>query len=103
MGGFLPADGALAVGRTFGDGERLADLRLGETQREALQLEGLGELVDLVEVDSFRQLVAVGAGGVGWGESGVRQFLHFFESFLLKFSRIFLKVFHKIFLLKFFL
>lgn len=48
----LPADGTLAVGRSLGNGQRLAHLGLCEAQREPAQLEGLGKLLDVVQVDS---------------------------------------------------
>ena len=45
-----PADGRLAVGRPLGGAQRLAHLRLGQAQRQAADLEGLGELPDLLQV-----------------------------------------------------
>lgn len=53
----LPANGTLAVGRALGDAERLADLRLREPQRQPAQLEGLRELLDLVQVDPVDDVV----------------------------------------------
>lgn len=55
----LPADGTLAVGGSLGDGQRLAYLGLRQAQRKAAQLERLGELLDVVQVDAVHH-VAVG-------------------------------------------
>lgn len=48
----LPAYGTLAVRRTLGDGQGLADLGLGEAERKASQLERLGELFDFVQINA---------------------------------------------------
>lgn len=55
----LPADGTLAVGRSLGNGQRLAYLGLREAQRKAPQLECFRKLLDVVQVDSVDH-VAVG-------------------------------------------
>ena len=45
-----PADGGLAVGGPLGRAQGLAQLGLGQAQRQTADLEGLGELPDLLQV-----------------------------------------------------
>jgi len=49
----LPADSRLAVGRSLGDAQCLAHLSLCQAERETTDLELLGKLSHLVEVDSI--------------------------------------------------
>lgn len=62
----LPAYGTLAVGWSLGDRQRLADLGLGEAERQATQFERLGELFDFVQIDAVNdvRLVDLVDGGL---------------------------------------
>lgn len=47
-----PANSTLAVGGSFGHRQGLTHLGLGEAQGKSPELEGLGELLDLVQIDA---------------------------------------------------
>jgi len=66
-----PANGALAVGGSLGHRQGLAHLGLGESQRQAPQLECLGELLDLVQVDAVHHIGGgLVDGGFIWWKRG---------------------------------
>lgn len=51
-----PAYGTLTVGGSLGHGQRLTHLGLGEAQRESSQLECLGELLDLIQINAIHNI-----------------------------------------------
>lgn len=52
-----PAYGTLAVRGPFGDAQGLPDLGLRQAERQSAQLEDLGELLDLVQIDPVDHVV----------------------------------------------
>lgn len=61
-----PADGTLAVGRPLRGSQGQANLCLGEAQAESAQLECLGKVLDLLQVDAVHHVCRRVADGCFW-------------------------------------